>query len=182
MGRQSYGRRHAIIGSQWTRSKLFCQKAELKKEKEKTIAVCLMWAAVGIYRKGCSKERPGGWWSSYLGWQFGYIVPCIACHGLVCCKVFLKRERKELQANPKLSWYAWWSVQGWLTRTCLQLTWKCTKRGSDRWTEHGKLESYVIEQCHEILIWEWDGGHTNVCCKSNFLYIRIFCNEMWWKE
>lgn len=28
---------------------MFCQKAELKKEKEKTVAVCLMWAAVGIY-------------------------------------------------------------------------------------------------------------------------------------
>lgn len=40
--------------------------------------------------------------------------------------------------------------------------------------KHGKLESYVMEQCHEILIVELDGGHMNICCKSNFFYILEF--------
>ena len=42
------------------------------------------------------------------------------------------------------------------------------KEGLTDGQKHGKLESYVIEQWHEILIAELDGGHMNVCCKSNF--------------
>lgn len=104
MGRQSYGRRHAIIGSQWTRSKIVLSKSRVKKRERKNSS-CLPYVGCCWYlSQGCLKERPRG----MVKFSFGVAVwlhsPMHSSEVMDWCavKFFLKGKRKEPQANPEL--------------------------------------------------------------------------------